>query len=396
MYNFTPVSISKCERQIREAIKQCGLDKQYAQLQVMLAQVLWFKGDAQASKELFEAHINVFPDDIEAIFNLSFPYRALEEWDKYYPCFEKGVDAGLRVKFSGSLPLWNIHSPKKHNTVLVIAEQGVGDEIYYFHNLGILIDHADTVYVTCDPRLVGLLTTAFPSIIFIATKRQKDDVITIPADISNEITAWLPAGNLTSICYGAFNRHQYQQKYIHADREKSAYWNLILTKLKQQNKKSKAIGICWRSGLKENSRNLHYLNTSEVAYLCKLCPDTLFVNLQYSHYSKELKKIKKLSGVTIHEMPDLDLKDDFENTAALIANLDEVITAGTAIHRLANALGTNCHAFFAGTLDSDPHKPKKISQHETCYFFPPMSHNKHPLLEQISQNINHKTKKTAY
>ena len=44
-------------------------------------------------------------------------------------------------------------------------------------------------------------------------------------------------------------------------------------------------------------------------------------------------------GIRIHRWADLDLRNDFENIAALVANLDVVMAPNTAILEFAGALG---------------------------------------------------------
>ena len=45
-------------------------------------------------------------------------------------------------------------------------------------------------------------------------------------------------------------------------------------------------------------------------------------------------------NVKIIRWPDLDLKNDFDSTGALIANLDLVVTVGTAVNPLSASSGT--------------------------------------------------------
>ncbi len=387
-HNFTVESIQLSEKYIKSAIDLCGLDGNYAQLEIMLAENYWYQGKIGIAKKIFEAYVKTRPEDHESLFNLSFIYHALGEWDKYYDAFAAGLATHQRVNFSGNLPTWNMSSTSD-NTILVMPEQGVGDEILYFHSLNLAVEHTKEVFAGCDPRLIPILTSSFPSVIFIPIRRKKGHKVNIPTEITKKLTAWIPSGDLAAQCYKYFGRHHYQQGYISVNSEKSNHWQAQIQKLKVKHKKNKAVGICWRSGLAHNTRNYQYLDAEDVAYLCKLCPDVLFINLQYTNFHKELKKVKKISGVKIHHMDNIDLMNDFESTAALIANLDEVITAGTSMHRLTNAVGTKCHVFFAGDENQNFYEKTKLHfDNEYCYFFPFLSENKYPLLNKISFEIN--------
>jgi ADP-heptose:LPS heptosyltransferase len=55
--------------------------------------------------------------------------------------------------------------------------------------------------------------------------------------------------------------------------------------------------------------------------------------------TKELDEARASFGVTIHTWPDIDLKQDLDEVAALTAALDLVVSVGTAVACMAGALG---------------------------------------------------------
>jgi hypothetical protein len=65
-----------------------------------------------------------------------------------------------------------------------------------------------------------------------------------------------------------------------------------------------------------------------------------FVNLQYDRCEEELGDAERLFGTHIHTWKDLDLKDDQEGIAALVSELDLVLSAIIAPHAMAGAVGT--------------------------------------------------------
>jgi capsular polysaccharide export protein len=64
-----------------------------------------------------------------------------------------------------------------------------------------------------------------------------------------------------------------------------------------------------------------------------------FINLQHGECSKELALIERLHPGKVINLPDIDLYDDFEAVAALMSNLDLIISVPTALLELAGALG---------------------------------------------------------
>nr|WP_269808516.1 tetratricopeptide repeat protein [Enterovibrio nigricans] len=150
-HNFTPEAIKECQRLIMSAT-EIAKNKSKLDLSRYLAEVLWYKGEAREAKALLEAYMAQYPDDVDSGFNSSFVYRSLEEWDEYYRTNELGIESGKRLKYRGDIPQWDLNRPK-NDIVLVMPEQGVGDELLYLHNLDIVLNNCQKTYVACDPRL---------------------------------------------------------------------------------------------------------------------------------------------------------------------------------------------------------------------------------------------------
>jgi hypothetical protein len=68
-------------------------------------------------------------------------------------------------------------------------------------------------------------------------------------------------------------------------------------------------------------------------------PGLVFVNLQYDRCDAELEAAERALGVRVHRWTEVDLMNDLEETAALTAALDLVLSAPTSAGELAGALG---------------------------------------------------------
>ena len=98
------------------------------------------------------------------------------------------------------------------------------------------------------------------------------------------------------------------------------------------------VGICWRSGYLNPERNVEYTKLTEWAGILTLS-DIQFINLQYDECEEELVEAEALFDIKIMRWPELDLKNDFESTMALMSNLDLVVTVGTAVSPMAASIG---------------------------------------------------------
>jgi hypothetical protein len=67
-----------------------------------------------------------------------------------------------------------------------------------------------------------------------------------------------------------------------------------------------------------------------------------WVLLQYDECDAELAALRDQLGVQLHRWPGVDLKQDLESVVGLMAGLDAVVTAPTAVSSLAGAVGTQC------------------------------------------------------
>jgi ADP-heptose:LPS heptosyltransferase len=95
------------------------------------------------------------------------------------------------------------------------------------------------------------------------------------------------------------------------------------------------IGVSWRGGTAGTNREGRSMDLAQLAPLFAL-PDAEFVSLQYGDVAAEAAGQPALRLVPPAEI------DDFAELAALVANLDLVVSVQTAVVHLAGALGTPC------------------------------------------------------
>ena len=69
-------------------------------------------------------------------------------------------------------------------------------------------------------------------------------------------------------------------------------------------------------------------------------PKVNFINLQYGNITNDLIWVKNKLGVEISEISDIDLYNDLDSLAALISNLDLIISVNNINSNLAGATGT--------------------------------------------------------
>lgn len=214
----------------------------------------------------------------------------------------------------------------------VLREQGLADEVLFGSCYPDLLAETSDVVIDCDPRLASLLRRSFPG-----TAIEPSGETASPAKP--------PAPSGTAIAAGSLPR-RYRQRldtfpsdqgaYLRADPCRVDLWRRRLANLPSRGTR---IGISWRSIVTGAHRRLEYASLLEWFPVLRL-PDVSFVDLQYGDGRAELAEAAGRLGVQIHHFDDLDLRDDLEGVAALIAALDVVVAPRNAVAHLAGAIGT--------------------------------------------------------
>lgn len=235
------------------------------------------------------------------------------------------------------LPRWRGESLAARR-LLVWREQGLGDELMFAALYPELVERAAAegghVVIECDPRLVSLFARSFPQ----ATVRPETADAAGHETRSPDTDLHAAAGSLPRrLRPGLADFLQPQpagKGWLVPDPERVARWRERLDALGPHPK----VGIGWRSGLTTRRRAGSYTRLDGWEPILTV-PGLAFVNLQYDRAEPALARAERRFGVTIHRWPDLDLRNDLEEAAALTAALDLVISAPTSVGELAGALG---------------------------------------------------------
>jgi tetratricopeptide (TPR) repeat protein len=223
--------------------------------------------------------------------------------------------------------------------LLVCAEQGVGDQIMFSAGLGIVaraLGPDGRLVVECAPKLAPLFARAWPQAVV-------HPAVTAPGGAPGLIRAsydWLAEHEpIDAVTFMAdLGRHLLPQvdgsAHLAADMARAAGWRDWLATLGPGPK----IGVCWGSSLSSAHRDHRVPPVAAWRLLFDAFPDASFVNLQY-HDRDGSSWAPATQLTTVHVPPGLDQFDDLDGVAALMAGLDLVVSAPTAVASLAGALG---------------------------------------------------------
>lgn len=218
-------------------------------------------------------------------------------------------------------------------TVLVLAEQGLGDQVMFASCLpDLLARRPRQVLLEAHARVAKTLARAFPQVRVIASGQNKQ-------------LDWYEAG-LAPDCYVHIADLPYffrrdaadfpaHRGYLVADPARVAHWRERLDAAGHRPK----VGISWRGGLQKTRQRVRSLELAQLAPLIDI-PGVQFVNLQYGEVADEIARLRAHTGLEVLHYPEAIA--DLDEFAALICALDLVITVCNTTVHYAGALGRPC------------------------------------------------------
>ncbi len=229
------------------------------------------------------------------------------------------------------LPYWR-GEDLTGKTILILTEQGIGDETMFANSYADIIQSAERCIITCDPRLGRLYQESFSeAIVFGCRKFQR------PWQKYLHQIDYVCLANSLFLYYrptvDCFSKQAGWLKTVATEKQK---WQQVIEALPPGFK----VGIAWRSLKNRTGSDVapEYLNIEELIPVLKTKGIT-FINLQYDKASAEIEQLQQQFGITVHQLPDLDTMDDFYALAQLMTLLDLIITPIISTYNLAGAVG---------------------------------------------------------
>ncbi len=283
-----------------------------------LGHALDVQGDVDKALHCYEKALAVRPDDAQGHINRAGVWLARGEfakgWDEFAWRERAPENAPVHARFE--LPRWD-GSPLGGRSLLVYAEQGLGDQIMYASCLPEVIAQAGACTVECDARLAPLFRRTFPAA-RIHGGSQSDE----PSWLEESPQLAVSIGNLPRFVRrsaGDFPR----TAYLRADPGRVAAWRERLAQLGPGRK----VGLSWRGGVPQTGRARRSIPLQSLTPVLET-PGCTFISLQYGDAE---------SHPQLRHWP--EALADYDETAALVSALDLTVTVCTAVVHLAGALG---------------------------------------------------------
>jgi tetratricopeptide (TPR) repeat protein len=350
--------LNQFEKAIASFDRSIAINPGYMQAHYNRGNTLKALGQLEESIASFDRAIALAPDFADAYLNRGLALTELKQWEAAvasYDCaiainqhyadahhnkalallamgnFQQGWDcyewrSALTKTIFHPFKIAHAWDGKKvAGSMLVLSEQGLGDDIFYSSMLTDLKGAADNITVYIDPRLITLYQRSFENISFISRK--------------SSINVQDYDAQIYMASLGRYFRASEQAlidnvkiSFLKACPEKSS-----LLRARLDGDKKLICGLSWISKNADfgAEKTLHLHDLKSILTLT----DINFVNLQYGDTDEEQTAFHAETGINLTNVSDVDNFNDIDGLAALINACDIVLTISNTTAHLAAALG---------------------------------------------------------
>jgi Flp pilus assembly protein TadD len=324
---------------LEEAVSHCRealrINPQSPEAHNSLATALMRQANYDESLNHYEEAVRLKPQFADARWNRALLKLTLGHFEQGWPEYEwRWTQPGYsRRQFQQ--PLWDA-SDAARLTVLLHAEQGLGDTVHFIRYAPLVKKRSGTVIVECQPRLAALCR-AVPGI----------DLVVAQGSPLPQFELQAPLLSLPALFHTTLATIPANVPYIHPDAALVGKWRQELQKPGGRERSGAPstvhcprstlrVGIGWQGSAKYAYDNVRSIPLKHFERLSKV-DGVQLVSLQKGPGAEQLRALSKFS---VHELgPVDDATGAFMDTAAIIQSLDLVICSDTGLPHLAGAVG---------------------------------------------------------
>jgi tetratricopeptide (TPR) repeat protein len=296
----------------------------FAEAHFNRGRALWDLARIEEAMASYARAIALHPDYAAAHWNQSMCRLALGDyatgWEQYEWRWKSVMARNDRER---SWLRWTGDFPIEGKTILVRAEQGYGDSLQFCRYVPLLAARATVVLEVSAPlrRLLAGLAGA-PRVV-------------LAGDALPRFDAWIPMLSLPHAFRSTLETIPASIPYLYADPERSAVWRRRLAALP-----GRKVGLVWAGSSRPDNLGANAIDrrrSMPLRHFAPLAaiPGICLISLQKGEPAAQARTPP--AGMILHDWTD-ELAD-FADTAALVDNLDLVISVDTSVAHLAGALG---------------------------------------------------------
>ena len=315
--------LNQIDRALASYVQAINIKPSYAEAynnQGVSLQALMRLDEAMLS---YEKSICLNPEYAEANYNKAILLLLINKFNEGWVLYQwrwSIINKNL-IKFNTIIPSWNGQTDNNKVKILLWAEQGIGDEIFYFGMLKNFTEINAKITVAADKRLHTLFKQSMPEVEYIDIKK----IDTECNEDSFDYQA--PIGDIGLLCS--------VDKVINYKKPNSFF---IINKPSKCRINNKILcGISWKSANKSIglSKSLELMELSPLLTI----EGVEFVSLQYGSTKEEINLVERKVGKKIHTIDELDIYNDIDGLVSLISECDFVVTTSNITAHLTGSIG---------------------------------------------------------
>ncbi len=265
--------------------------------------------------------MNIAPHDLSMHLNLALAYLSIGNYNEGFRCYESRAEV---KKLDGQI--WTGQKDVSGKVIYVKAEQGLGDVIQFSRYIPMVEDLGAKVYFQVPKALQNII-------------RSLGDQFEIVDEMERGFDYYTYLMSLPYIFKTNLHSIPVRERYLSADEEKIALWNKKLNRSERYQ-----VGLVWQGGFRENRPDLWHIYHGYRNIACEFLQPLFLLDIDIVSLQKGDEAINEIKDF-LDKHPSFRIKEysdeieNFSDTAALIENLDLVISVDTSVAHLAASLG---------------------------------------------------------
>lgn len=274
-------------------------------------------GQVRESLAFYQQAQRLDPEYVDAQWNLAVNYLALGDFEKGYPLYECRWKTALQKQHVHHFkqPLWLGDASLEGKTIYVYHEQGYGDFIQKVRFIPLLLPRGARVLLVCFPALIPLIeySMGHPNLQLLPSQH-----------LLPEFDYHCPIMSLPLALKLTVDTIPNDVPYLRVPQELAERWRARLGE-----KTRPRIGLAW-------SGAAHHTNDQHRSIALERLAPLLALPFEFHSLQKEIRETDRvhLGAVITHE----DELDSFADTAALVDEMDLIISVDTSIAHLSGAM----------------------------------------------------------
>ena len=304
--------------------------------------------------EYFSRALAINPSNSQAQWNKALSLLRLGEFDEGWQLYEsrwqvKGMQAHAR---NLNIPLWLGNESLDKKNILIHDEQGFGDAIQMSRYLPILEkEMGANIFFEVQKPLFELMQSLSPNIKVMDSSKPTDKIV------SERMDYQCPIMSLPLVFKTTLQNIPLNIPYLFAEPTKRLFWQK-----KIESDKKLRVGITWAgsghyAGKKSSKRDLPF---EQVKTLIRSL-ESESIDFHVIQKQNDIDWITKAPhNLFFHE----GYLNNFADSAALIAELDLVVSIDTAVGHLAGAIGQNVFLL----IPDPPDFMSLVKVNQSCWY----------------------------